>query len=250
MREKTSRETAVGRISEALPVGRGVTALIGGGGKTTLMHVLAEELKETGTVILCTSTAILPPEEFPVLTDGRSDSVRRALGDKGAVCVGKMGADGKLHAPDLSFSELAGLADYVIAEADGSRGLPLKAHAPHEPVIPKNTRLTVLVIGIDGIGRPIYEACHRPELYAALAGSGAEEAVSLEMAARAAAAEGLGDIAFINKAEGEERIAAARELAVMLPYPAVIGSLFRREYLCLSSSGARETLRPASRSAL
>ena len=74
--------------------------------------------------------------------------------------------------------------------------------------------------------------------------------MSLEMAARAAAAEGLGDIAFINKAEGEERIAAARELAVMLPYPAVIGSLFRREYLCLSSSGARETLRPASRSAL
>ena len=45
MREKTSREIAVGRISEALPVGRGVTALIGGVIAALLWKVLggAEE---------------------------------------------------------------------------------------------------------------------------------------------------------------------------------------------------------------
>lgn len=35
---------------------------------------------------------------------------------------------------------LADAADYVIVEADGSKRLPLKAHASHEPVIPENTR--------------------------------------------------------------------------------------------------------------
>ena len=55
------------KISEALQIGRGVTALIGGGGKTTLMYALAEELKARGNVVICTSTAILPPDAYAVL---------------------------------------------------------------------------------------------------------------------------------------------------------------------------------------
>lgn len=39
-------------ISALLGVERGVTALIGGGGKTTLMCTLAEELRRRGTVVV------------------------------------------------------------------------------------------------------------------------------------------------------------------------------------------------------
>ena len=44
----------------------GVTAVIGSGGKTSLLRRLAEELP--GTVLLCTTTHIRPFEEYPLLT--------------------------------------------------------------------------------------------------------------------------------------------------------------------------------------
>ena len=41
-----------------LGIQKGITAVIGSGGKTTLLSVLAQELP--GTVLLCTSTHIRP----------------------------------------------------------------------------------------------------------------------------------------------------------------------------------------------
>ena len=41
------------QIAPLLNIGRGVTALIGGGGKTTLLYTLTEELRKKGTVLLC-----------------------------------------------------------------------------------------------------------------------------------------------------------------------------------------------------
>ena len=50
------------KISQLLKIQKGITALIGGGGKTTLMYRLAQELSEVGTVIVSTSTKIIEPE--------------------------------------------------------------------------------------------------------------------------------------------------------------------------------------------
>lgn len=50
------------------------------------------------------------------------------------------------------------LADYTLVEADGSKGLPLKAHAPHEPVIPPQSNQTILVLGAEGLGRTVAQA--------------------------------------------------------------------------------------------
>ena len=47
------------RISELLDVRPGVIAIVGGGGKTTLMYCLADELKRRGKVIVTTTTHIL-----------------------------------------------------------------------------------------------------------------------------------------------------------------------------------------------
>ena len=43
------------QIAPLLNIGRGVTALIGGGGKTTLLYTLTEELRKKGTVLLCSA---------------------------------------------------------------------------------------------------------------------------------------------------------------------------------------------------
>ncbi len=238
-------------LAELLDIRPGVTALIGGGGKTTLMETLADELRNaTGdgsllhpkcnrepspvaSVIFSTSTRIRVPERFVTLTGGGADAVRAALEKHGAVCVGTPAEPGKLAAPALPFEALAGLADYVLVEADGSRGLPLKAHEPHEPVIPACAGQTILVVGADGFGRPIREVCHRPALYARLAGVSEADPVTPALAARVIAAERFGDRLFVNKTEDGAAMAAARALAALLRLPAAAGSLLRGEYECL-----------------
>ena len=216
-------------ISALLGVEKGVTALIGGGGKTTLMYTLAEELRRWGTVIVTTSTHIQRPEQYPVLT--AADGVSAALAAHGVVCVAGETAEGKLCAPALSFETLAALADFVLVEADGAKRLPLKAHAPHEPVIPVNTRQTVYVAGADGFGHPIRQVCHRPERYAALCGAAESDAVTPAMAAAVLRAEGYDTgWVYINKVETPEDWHNAEALSALLPGTVIAGSLWRKEY--------------------
>ena len=220
------------QIAPLLKIGRGVTALIGGGGKTTLLYALAEELRGRGRVIVCTSTHIRMPEQYPLMT-GDAEALRAALDKESVVCAGTPAGDGKLTAPEASFEELAALADYVLVEADGAKGLPLKAHAVHEPVIPANAQRVVLVVGADGFGGSIQKVCHRPELYAERAGASASDIVTPELAARVILAEGFGDRVYINKLESADGYAQAERLARLLPCPVVAGSLHKGVFTCL-----------------
>ena len=54
------------KLCDLLDIRPGVTALIGGGGKTTLMYHLARELRERGTVAVTTTTKIWPPTGIAV----------------------------------------------------------------------------------------------------------------------------------------------------------------------------------------
>ena len=218
-------------IAPLLHVTRGVTALIGGGGKTTLLYTLAEELRRCGTVIVTTSTHIQRPEQYPVLLEGDEKDVAAALSENGVVCVAGRSPEGKLSAPALSFGALSALADFVLVEADGSKRLPLKAHASHEPVIPACAGQTIYVVGADGFGRPITEVCHRPERYAAICGAALGDIVTPALAAKVLLAEGYGGgWVYVNKVETPRDRANAAALAAALPGTVVAGSLHRREY--------------------
>ena len=221
-------------ISALLEVEKGVTALIGGGGKTTLMYTMAEELRRRGTVLVTTSTHIQRPEQYPTLLTADAAAVTAALATHGVVCVAGETVEGKLCAPALSFDALSALADFVLVEADGSKRLPLKAHAPHEPVIPPNARRTVYVVGADGFGHPIRQVCHRPERYAALCGTAEDDIVTPAREARVLRAEGYDTgWVYINKVESPEGWRNAEALAALLPGKAVAGSLWERRYRIL-----------------
>ena len=71
------------KFCEALDVRPGVTAVIGSGGKSSLLRRLAEEVP--GTAILCTTTHIRPFSEYPVLENQTSG--RRWLPDESSVPV-------------------------------------------------------------------------------------------------------------------------------------------------------------------
>lgn len=218
-------------ISALLEVEMGITALIGGGGKTTLMYTMAEELRRRGTVLVTTSTHIQRPEQYPTLLTADAAAVTAALATHGVVCVAGETAEGKLCAPALSFELLAALADFVLVEADGSKRLPQKAHAPHEPVIPPNTCRTVYVVGADGFGHPIRQVCHRPERYAALCGAAEDDIVTPALEAAVLHAEGYDTgWVYINKVETPSDWANAETLAALLPGKVIAGSLWKKQY--------------------
>ena len=222
-------------LAELLGVRKGVTAVIGGGGKTTLLRTLGEDLARSGArVILTTTTKFRPFPGIETVPGGERD-IMEALGRAPLVCAAApWGESGKLAESPVPMARLAALADYVLVEADGSAGLPLKAHAPHEPVIPAESGRVILVVGASGFGRPVREAAHRPERYAALAGRNIETAVTPEIAARVLRAEGLGDLVLANQAETPEAREMARKMAENLPLPVYAGSLRRGEIECVS----------------
>ena len=224
------------KIAALLQIGRGVTAIIGGGGKTTLMEVLAGELSQKGSVILMTTTHIRRPAQLETLTDADEALVSAALSRSRIVCVGEAAEEGKLRAPRLSIETLARLADFVLVEADGSRQLPLKAHAAHEPVVPPCSRQVICVVGMSGLHRPVREAVHRPELFCPLAGCNPEDEVTAELVARGLLREGLADTVFLNQAESDSVLQDAAVIASRLKLEGlrvVCGSQRQQQYKVL-----------------
>lgn len=177
-------ETVSGNLASALRIEPGITAIIGSGGKSTLLKTLGLELMRAGgRVLLCTTTHMFPVAGVP--WDGsnrRLDAVPWKPGAahvpgctceacaglvRGSICqAGVLDPQtGKLSSPAEPLDQLAQRFDYVLAEADGSKRLPLKAHAAWEPVIPSGTANIVWIVGASGLGKLINEAVHRPELF-------------------------------------------------------------------------------------
>ena len=209
-------------LAEVLGVSTGVTSVIGSGGKTSLLAALAHELP--GTVVLTTTTHIRPFEGVLTLISPDVRGLRQALETSRVVCVGsQVEKNGKLAASSLEIDALASLADHVLVEADGARRLPLKAHAPWEPVIPACSGRTVIVFGASGLCHPVRDVVHRPELFCELVGCAPDDPATPELVARAANAEALADVALVNQADVAPD--AACELAVLLATPAFAGSV-------------------------
>ena len=216
-------------ISRLLDIRPGVTAVIGGGGKTTLLRTLGEELAERYTVLLCTTTKIFPFPNLPCArTAAELDQLHRT---HRLLCAGTdVPGTGKLTVPEVPMAALGEMFDYVLVEADGAAHRPLKAHASHEPVVPPEANQTICVVGVAGFGRPIAEAAHRPERYAALAGVAETAEATPETEAAVLRAEGLHAKVYVNQVETLWELASARALAELVDCPVLAGSLQRKEY--------------------
>lgn len=214
-------------LRELLGVTRGVTAVIGSGGKTSLLYRLAEELRTCGTVLLATTTHIIRPPQYPFAET--ATQLRAALAAEGAACAGSYTPEGKLTAPAFDGWEQA--ADFVLVEADGSKRLPAKAHEAWEPVLPPQRRRTICVLGASAFGQPIRQAAHRPALFAQLAGVPWSAAITPEMAARVIRREGFADIIYVNQVdELEPPPSWAEEFRKEAGISVVIGSLQRKHW--------------------
>ena len=156
---------------------------VGGGGKTRVLYCLARELRDQGrSVLLTTTTAVFHPGRSGQLWDnlvigplpgGRPPSV----GGRGQLVVGARAHDpgtDKLRGYDPAYLDglrAAARFDAVLVEADGARGLPVKAPAGHEPVVPSRSDGVIGVIGLDCLGRPLTPGhVHRAEAFSRVTG--------------------------------------------------------------------------------
>ena len=165
-----------------------VTAFVGSGGKTTAIFTQAAQLRAEGKRVLVTTTTHLQTpaalaaegrtlplfeERYLSLTSDPAEIAARLESD--GFCIAALPAEepGKLAPlPPAVYQAVFPLADAVLVEADGSRGLPLKAPASHEPVIPANADEIVVLCGLSALGKPLSQGTHRlPQALALLPGA-------------------------------------------------------------------------------
>ena len=227
-------------LRQALMLGdRGVVSLVGAGGKTSLMFKLAHELSLAGKSVLTTTTTKIyepQPNQSPCVIV--SDSISELL-DEAQSLIGRhhhitmarhrLTDEGKLAGIAPEWVDLIwkrNLFHWIIVEADGAAGRPLKAPADHEPVIPESTHCVVGISGLSGIGRPITDQwVFRPERFAELAGISLnsivdEDAiVSVFNSSRGlfgSTSDHATRIAFLNQADSPEKYAAGQRIAKRL----------------------------------
>ncbi len=234
-------------LAHALRIAPGeVLALTGGGGKTTAMFRLANELANSSLlnrrVLTTTSTRLfvvqikrspahvtLDPQQ-QVMAD-LIPRLDKAIAKYGQVLlIGQTDPrSGKAFGiPPETIDELAatGHFDLIINEADGSRMRPFKAPAIHEPVIPACTTIVVPVVGLDVLGQPLNEeTVHRAGLVSQLSGTALAEPVTIETVA-AVLSHPLGGlkhvpaqarvIPLVNKVDQPGQLLVARKLATAL----------------------------------
>jgi molybdenum cofactor cytidylyltransferase len=214
-------------LSKALRVSQPVSiAFVGAGGKTTAIFQLARQI---GPAIVTTTTHLGPweaeladryiqwsdEESLPeisridgiTLITGPIDPVKKRCGSLNARQIETLRQFAESHKLPL------------LIEADGSRKLPLKAPAEHEPAIPKFVEMVVVVGGLSGLGQPLDEEnVHRAAQFAALSGLKLGENVTAAGLAKVLnhAQGGLKNIpagarrvVLLNQADNIERQAAA-----------------------------------------
>jgi probable selenium-dependent hydroxylase accessory protein YqeC len=214
-----------------------VVSVIGCGGKTSLLWALAEQKRRQKTLVT-TSTHTQKPDGagmFDCFFDGASFGDFNGFKPRaGITFAGNTGASGhsvsSLPLPLLE--KIIPFFDYVFIEADGSRTLPLKAWAAYEPVITDSTTITVGILPLWPLGKPVSpELVHRLSLFTALTGAKEGGVINPEhyvtlisgpetdgIAAHSMFSISKGKkILFFNQVEDENQLEKARRLTAMLP---------------------------------
>ncbi|MEF2653893.1 MAG: selenium cofactor biosynthesis protein YqeC, partial [Blautia sp.] len=140
-----------------------IIAVVGSGGKTSLIWRLAEELVQAGKKVAVTTTTHMAIEkERPFALNG--EGAEALIFKHGYVLAASIDIQKKKLSslPCEKLKKLSELCDVLLIEADGARKKPFKIPMEWEPVIPDFTDLVIAVCGLDSLGKSIKEAAYCP----------------------------------------------------------------------------------------
>ncbi|MTI48630.1 selenium cofactor biosynthesis protein YqeC [Sporosalibacterium faouarense] len=232
-----------------------MVCLVGGGGKTSTMFMLAKKLKNIGKkVLVSTTTAIYEPikddyDELIINLDSKKTKLLYGIPKRTITVIGsEISSEGKLLGLDKEtmnklFRE--NIFDYIIIESDGAKRKSIKAPASHEPVIPDMVTKVIGVIGLDSMYKKINEEnVHRPNILCNVVETEINDIIDEEIIVKLVLSQqGLfksspkksNKVLFLNKAE-EGRAKYGNEICKKLLGSRntidriVVGSNFKRKY--------------------
>jgi probable selenium-dependent hydroxylase accessory protein YqeC len=225
-------------LGEAFDLRRGeMAALIGAGGKTTTMFRLARELREEGRkILLTTTTQILKPSKPHVDRLFLAETID-ALAETCApipapVVIGAGSAvseDGKLlglPSPWLDRLNDGKSFEAMLVEADGTASRLFKLPGDTQPVIPASCQLTVWLMAIGILDKPLDSASvhrveHAGKFFGLTAGQPVTQDLIVQWVKHPAGCwkeipPACRKVAVINQADSPELVSAARALGKQL----------------------------------
>lgn len=208
-----------------------IISIVGCGGKTTCMYLLAKELKDQ-KVMVSTTTNIMIPKLEEDLVDYIYDDTNYLELNEANVGAGRYlvygGKTPRMKCRSLEEDELkkvSSLFDVVIIEADGSRTLPVKGYREYEPCTPPFATVTVGILPLWSLGNRIDDqTVHRVEEFCNMTGASKGDVLTPKHLARVIVHPdgmykgSLGrKILFFNQVENEQTLNLAKEVLKYIP---------------------------------
>lgn len=170
---------------------RDIVSFVGGGGKTSSILRLAKELSENSKKIIITTTTHIdgnlpyPVIKYPsALTLNITADIKKRISSSPVILAKRQVRGEKLKGiTEKQINEIIRHADfdYILIEADGAAGKPLKAPHNYEPQVPSCTTVFCVVIGYDALGlKNNIENTHRPQLIARITGKPIDSIITHE----------------------------------------------------------------------
>ncbi|MEE9571713.1 MAG: selenium cofactor biosynthesis protein YqeC [Candidatus Neomarinimicrobiota bacterium] len=146
-------------------------ALLGGGGKTALLHKLADEYAKYYANVLQTSltkTAFHPSDKPLILNEINIEKLELLKFERNPLfIIGEKISNEKLKGiSETDLNRIRHQFDITIFECDGARNKPLKAHTKYDPIVPEFATHTIIIVGADVVNTRISDGMvHRAELF-------------------------------------------------------------------------------------
>ncbi len=155
-----------------------ITAVVGAGGKTSITLKLAEELSHilTGRVFVTTTTHMMRESGYGFMLPDEICGIEEQLewieglpwNEQPFLLIG-----GNAHKDDMP-DKLCSLPDKLrisveerceasVIEADGARKMPFKIPGINEPVIPPETNLVLVVMGLGALDKKLRDCAFRSD---------------------------------------------------------------------------------------
>jgi probable selenium-dependent hydroxylase accessory protein YqeC len=247
-------------LTAALNLGlKELVAVVGGGGKSTFCLALSEALRHNGARVISSTTTkvrqnealayprlVITPDDAPNL-----ESILRGLDETGLLFVGRAFLEnGKVEGISSALSNyLFGMpaVDYVITEADGAAGRPLKAPGENEPVVPESVTSVIALMGLSALGKAFGpDLVFRKDYFEALTGLLEGGKLDAEVLTKAFdekmglfknAPVSARRIVFLNQSDvltnDREALELARQLLLKQPFieKVILGSFRKNEFI-------------------
>lgn len=201
-----------------------VVTIVGSGGKTTLLWLLATSFPTERTLVT-TTTKLFREDDRPFDRQLTSSDDFNPSVTSGVTLFAKPWSEVKFTGPEPN--ELTAVLphfDHTFIEGDGSKERPLKGWGNNEPVIAPETTITIGVLPITTLGLTFNEDnVFRPAAFEKLTGLTPGEEVDEETLVKIITSpEGLfknacgRKVLFLNRCDNKERLNQAKELAKLI----------------------------------